>query len=164
MNKAGCQVFTARTARRVTPIPAPLHPPGRPADPAHPSRPPTRTPPIGVSAPIRTTLFLRAPIAQLVELRTFNPQVVGSSPTGGTEAGRPGLLRAPGLFSGVLRHHALAVPIRRLRRTRTLRRSGRNARSGARFDDYFRAITPSADGVIADLGDVSRRTQRVGPR
>ena len=25
-----------------------------------------------------------APIAQLVELRTFNPQVVGSSPTGGT--------------------------------------------------------------------------------
>lgn len=26
----------------------------------------------------------RAPIAQLVELRTFNPQVVGSSPTGGT--------------------------------------------------------------------------------
>ena len=29
-----------------------------------------------------------APIAQLVELRTFNPQVVGSSPTGGTYRGR----------------------------------------------------------------------------
>ena len=27
---------------------------------------------------------LRAPIAQLVELRTFNPQVLGSSPSGGT--------------------------------------------------------------------------------
>ena len=27
----------------------------------------------------------QAPIAQMVELRTFNPQVVGSSPTGGTE-------------------------------------------------------------------------------
>jgi hypothetical protein len=26
----------------------------------------------------------RAPIAQLVELRTFNPQVLGSSPSGGT--------------------------------------------------------------------------------
>ncbi len=31
------------------------------------------------------TLSSRAPIAQLVELRTFNPQVVGSSPTGGTK-------------------------------------------------------------------------------
>jgi hypothetical protein len=30
-------------------------------------------------------LNLRAPIAQLVELRTFNPQVLGSSPSGGTE-------------------------------------------------------------------------------
>lgn len=30
------------------------------------------------------TLCAHAPIAQLVELRTFNPQVVGSSPTGGT--------------------------------------------------------------------------------
>jgi hypothetical protein len=29
-------------------------------------------------------LFIRAPIAQLVELRTFNPQVPGSSPGGGT--------------------------------------------------------------------------------
>jgi hypothetical protein len=28
----------------------------------------------------------RAPIAQLVELRTFNPQVLGSSPSGGTTA------------------------------------------------------------------------------
>lgn len=36
----------------------------------------------------------RAPIAQLVELRTFNPQVVGSSPTGGTPRA-PGLYRAP---------------------------------------------------------------------
>lgn len=32
------------------------------------------------------TLSSRAPIAQLVELRTFNPQVVGSSPTGGTSS------------------------------------------------------------------------------
>lgn len=31
-----------------------------------------------------TRLCPHAPIAQLVELRTFNPQVVGSSPTGGT--------------------------------------------------------------------------------
>ena len=30
----------------------------------------------------------RAPIAQLVELRTFNPQVLGSSPSGGTESSR----------------------------------------------------------------------------
>src|SRR5271166_3220732 len=29
-------------------------------------------------------LVRRAPIAQLVELRTFNPQVLGSSPSGGT--------------------------------------------------------------------------------
>ncbi len=42
----------------------------------------------------RTTLALRAPIAQLVELRTFNPQVVGSSPTGGTPPQAPGI--APG--------------------------------------------------------------------
>lgn len=33
----------------------------------------------------RSILGLRAPIAQLVELRTFNPQVPGSSPGGGTE-------------------------------------------------------------------------------
>ena len=34
--------------------------------------------------PPRSILIHRAPIAQLVELRTFNPQVVGSIPTGGT--------------------------------------------------------------------------------
>ena len=32
----------------------------------------------------RSILVRRAPIAQLVELRTFNPQVLGSSPSGGT--------------------------------------------------------------------------------
>src|SRR5262249_51215360 len=31
--------------------------------------------------------FHPAPIAQLVELRTFNPQVLGSSPSGGTSKG-----------------------------------------------------------------------------
>ena len=30
------------------------------------------------------SLCVAAPIAQLVELRTFNPQVLGSSPSGGT--------------------------------------------------------------------------------
>ena len=34
--------------------------------------------------PGRSILLHRAPIAQLVELRTFNPQVLGSSPSGGT--------------------------------------------------------------------------------
>jgi hypothetical protein len=33
---------------------------------------------------VASILILRAPIAQLVELRTFNPQVPGSSPGGGT--------------------------------------------------------------------------------
>ncbi len=41
----------------------------------------------------------RAPIAQLVELRTFNPQVPGSSPGGGTLRA-PGHDRAPALFPG----------------------------------------------------------------
>jgi hypothetical protein len=35
-------------------------------------------------APASSILVHRAPIAQLVELRTFNPQVLGSSPSGGT--------------------------------------------------------------------------------
>jgi hypothetical protein len=34
--------------------------------------------------PRGSILIHRAPIAQLVELRTFNPQVLGSSPSGGT--------------------------------------------------------------------------------
>ena len=35
--------------------------------------------------PARATgIVFDAPIAQLVELRTFNPQVAGSSPAGGT--------------------------------------------------------------------------------
>ena len=33
------------------------------------------------------SLCVAAPIAQLVELRTFNPQVLGSSPSGGTTTG-----------------------------------------------------------------------------
>jgi hypothetical protein len=37
----------------------------------------------------------RAPIAQLVELRTFNPQVLGSSPSGGTEEPRQILDSSP---------------------------------------------------------------------
>ena len=32
------------------------------------------------------SLCVAAPIAQLVELRTFNPQVLGSSPSGGTRS------------------------------------------------------------------------------
>lgn len=44
------------------------------------------------------TLSSRAPIAQLVELRTFNPQVPGSSPGGGTT-------RPPQVGSGAV--HAL---------------------------------------------------------
>src|ERR1700743_3630848 len=34
------------------------------------------------------SLCVAAPIAQLVELRTFNPQVLGSSPGGGTKTKR----------------------------------------------------------------------------
>ncbi len=51
----------------------------------------------------RTTLALRAPIAQLVELRTFNPQVVGSSPTGGTPPQAPGITPGACGVSGVAR-------------------------------------------------------------
>src|SRR5690606_351242 len=47
-------------------------------------------------APMPTTLAPRPPIAPLVELRTFNPQVPGSSPGGGTADRRPGAGR---LFS-----------------------------------------------------------------
>ena len=36
----------------------------------------------------------RAPIAQLVELRTFNPQVLGSSPSGGTRVAGVELYRS----------------------------------------------------------------------
>lgn len=36
------------------------------------------------SAVILFQIYPHAPIAQLVELRTFNPQVPGSSPGGGT--------------------------------------------------------------------------------
>lgn len=52
---------------------------------------PTRTPRLAFSAPRHVVnsstprvTEARAPIAQLVELRTFNPQVPGSSPGGGT--------------------------------------------------------------------------------
>lgn len=48
------------------------------------------------------TLSSRAPIAQLVELRTFNPQVVGSSPTGGT--------RRPPKGGFTVAVHALRAP------------------------------------------------------
>lgn len=61
--------------------------------------------------PIRarpTTLSIRAPIAQLVELRTFNPQVVGSSPTGGTFSGVRFPYRTPESYS---RPHAVATRI-----------------------------------------------------
>lgn len=37
------------------------------------------------SVPETGILNIHAPIAQLVELRTFNPQVLGSSPSGGTD-------------------------------------------------------------------------------
>lgn len=100
MNKAGCQMFY-RLHRHVR---APRYPrrrvvqrtrsPRRPDPSPHPA---DTNSPIGATARDRTTLFLRAPIAQLVELRTFNPQVVGSSPTGGTPVGR---LDPPGARSG----------------------------------------------------------------
>jgi hypothetical protein len=52
-------------------------------------RPPISQTRIGAAPPRRpreraSILIHRAPIAQLVELRTFNPQVPGSSPGGGT--------------------------------------------------------------------------------
>src|ERR1700761_201621 len=39
------------------------------------------------AAAAHSILNVLAPIAQLVELRTFNPQVAGSSPAGGTKTG-----------------------------------------------------------------------------
>ena len=55
----------------------------------------------------------RAPIAQLVELRTFNPQVVGSSPTGGTSSGRApaGAVRGGRLTEARIPRPAAAVVI-----------------------------------------------------
>ncbi len=101
MNKVGCQMFTAEIARRArrvtrrrnssrcrvpTTVPRP-----RSGGFAHPPRPPL--PHLGHPRRAYYTAQ-RAPIAQLVELRTFNPQVVGSSPTGGTRRGG-GRARAP---------------------------------------------------------------------
>src|SRR4051812_14836370 len=69
-----------------------------------PPIPQTRVPlaPAAIRRTPASILILRAPIAQLVELRTFNPQVLGSSPSGGTR---------PAVFRGLL-----------LRRTRMSRR------------------------------------------
>lgn len=99
MNKAGHQMFTGIIARLVTivtqcDITTRRHP-------AYPSRPSTlrarltHSPDWGFGT-TPTTLAQRAPIAQLVELRTFNPQVVGSSPTGGTPSG----VRCTGRLTG----------------------------------------------------------------
>ena len=51
-----------------------------------PPNPQTGLPSAPRRRPARAASILvnRAPIAQLVELRTFNPQVLGSSPSGGT--------------------------------------------------------------------------------
>lgn len=65
-------------------------PPLRPEGPCHQGRcpPPHRHTDTGYHFRARNIrLADRAPIAQLVELRTFNPQVLGSSPSGGTRAG-----------------------------------------------------------------------------
>ena len=49
----------------------------------------TEPPSVSVTTLLRYRLCPHAPIAQLVELRTFNPQVPGSSPGGGTAHERP---------------------------------------------------------------------------
>lgn len=80
--------------RPQAPVTPTSDPPPHPWPRYHPVRPRRLTTAPGYEKPrLPITLANRAPIAQLVELRTFNPQVPGSSPGGGTA-------RAPGSASG----------------------------------------------------------------
>lgn len=92
----------------------------------------------------------RAPIAQLVELRTFNPQVPGSSPGGGTTGARP--MAGRPLFPGSPRSLLISCAFcefTQARRRRPVTRAERCGLGRRRTDRAFPGTGGRRSGLIS---------------